>query len=518
MLVDGPNFFRYVLRFVPSEHRAHAEHLAIQIHQVLGRYLRGQLILIVLMSTVTFLVLEYGFHLPYALWVGILTGILEIIPVVGPITAGAIAATIGFSQGGASQAAAIAIVYFVLRQVEDQLVMPLVVGRAVHVHPLVTIFAVLVGEKIAGVLGMILAVPIAATLKVVLDYAYPTGKPAPRIELPDEPRPPERLPEVVTPLALSCERRAGVTRTCAAPRPVAFGPDLAAVGQDQVLGDRQAQPSARARGARRVGLVEALEDAAQVFGLDAHARVGDPQLDAARSRAPRARPRCVHRAGVNLIALPSRFDSTWPMRRESAHTHRSSSASARPRPAEARPAARSAIAREAASRTSSSARHGARPSSSRPASARARSSSSVTICARPSTSTCMRCRKRGPSTGSSIAPCSSVSTRAFKRRDRGAQLVRDVGHEVAARDLGAAQLGDVLQDEEPTLLGQRRGDRLDPAPLAAVLAVELDQPHLGPSESDTERARSTSSASRVTSARRRPTSAAAPDPFGGRDC
>lgn len=200
MLIDGPNFFRYILRFVPTEHRSHVERLAIQIHHVLGRYLRGQLVLIVLMSTVTFVVLEYGFDLPYSLWVGILTGILEIIPVVGPITAGAIAATIGFSQGGASQAAAIAIVYFVLRQVEDQLIMPIVVGRAVHIHPLVTIFAVLVGEKIAGVLGMILAVPIAATLKVILDYAYPKGRPAPRIELPNEdfPPPPERRPEVAT--------------------------------------------------------------------------------------------------------------------------------------------------------------------------------------------------------------------------------------------------------------------------------------------------------------------------------
>ena len=62
--------------------------------------------------------------------------------------------------------------------------MPIIVGRAVHVHPLVTIFAVLTGEKIAGVLGMILAVPIAATIKVVLDYAYPP--PMPHIELPRE--------------------------------------------------------------------------------------------------------------------------------------------------------------------------------------------------------------------------------------------------------------------------------------------------------------------------------------------
>ncbi len=127
-----------------------------------------------------------------------LTGLLEIIPLIGPIAAGTIACTIGLAQGGPPEAAELAIVYFVLRQVEDQLVMPIVVGRAVHVHPLVTIFAVLTGEKIGGVLGMILAVPIVAVIKVVLDYAYPPGKPAPRIELPGEPAPPERLTEIAT--------------------------------------------------------------------------------------------------------------------------------------------------------------------------------------------------------------------------------------------------------------------------------------------------------------------------------
>jgi len=92
-------------------------------------------VLIVLMSFVTFLVLEWAYRLPYALWIGILTGILEVIPLIGPITAGAIACTVGFSQGGPNEAAALAVTYLVLRQVEDQLVMPIIVGRAVHVHP-----------------------------------------------------------------------------------------------------------------------------------------------------------------------------------------------------------------------------------------------------------------------------------------------------------------------------------------------------------------------------------------------
>jgi predicted PurR-regulated permease PerM len=199
MLIDGHNFFRYLLRFVPLEHRAHVQKLSGQIHRVLGRYLRGQLALIVLMSVVTFSVLEWGFHLPYALWLAIITGVLEVIPLIGPITAGAIASTVGFAQGGPNEAAELAITYLVLREVEDQLVMPIIVGRAVHVHPLVTIFAVLTGEKIAGVLGMILAVPIAATIKVVLDYAYPPTMS--HIELPrggEAAVPIEPFPEIVT--------------------------------------------------------------------------------------------------------------------------------------------------------------------------------------------------------------------------------------------------------------------------------------------------------------------------------
>ena len=72
MLMDGQSFFHYVLRFVPPEHRAHVERLSTEIHRVLGRYLRGQLLLIALMSAVTFSILEWGFHLPYALWVGMM--------------------------------------------------------------------------------------------------------------------------------------------------------------------------------------------------------------------------------------------------------------------------------------------------------------------------------------------------------------------------------------------------------------------------------------------------------------
>src|SRR5438552_165943 len=83
-----------------------------------------------------------------------------------------LAAGVALSAQGAGAAVGVIIAYTILRELEDQVVMPVVVGRAVNLHPVVTIFAVLAGGAIAGVLGMLLAVPTAAAIKVVLDILY----------------------------------------------------------------------------------------------------------------------------------------------------------------------------------------------------------------------------------------------------------------------------------------------------------------------------------------------------------
>jgi predicted PurR-regulated permease PerM len=172
-LMDGKKLGSFVLRFVPEEQRGHLAVVGPRIHGILGRFLGGQAVLVALMSAVTFLMLHFVFQLRFALPIAVATGFLEVIPVIGPITAGAIACVVALGQGGIAQAAWVALAYLVLRQVEDQFVMPQIVGRVVHLHPLVTIFAVLAGGAVAGILGTVLAVPAAASLKVVLDYAYP---------------------------------------------------------------------------------------------------------------------------------------------------------------------------------------------------------------------------------------------------------------------------------------------------------------------------------------------------------
>ena len=172
-LVDGALLRDRAIGLLPVEQRERTRDVLARIHAILGKWLRGQLLLIVLVSVVAYLALGPILHLPYALAIGVLTGVLEIIPLVGPVVATAIAATDAFARGGASLAVVVIAIYFVLRQVEDQVVMPVVIGRAVHLHPVVTIFAVLVGLSLYGVLGGLLGVPIAAAINVVVGELYP---------------------------------------------------------------------------------------------------------------------------------------------------------------------------------------------------------------------------------------------------------------------------------------------------------------------------------------------------------
>jgi predicted PurR-regulated permease PerM len=176
LIVDGHKLGAYLLKFLPAESRPVAGLMAGRIHTVLGAYLRGQLLLIAIMSTVTWVALHFLFNLRYALPIALASGVLEIMPLLGPIIAAGLAAAVALAQpgGGPGLAVGVLILYFILRQAEDQLVIPFVVGRAVELHPIATIFAVLAGGAVAGILGILLAVPVAAAIKVILDYLYPS--------------------------------------------------------------------------------------------------------------------------------------------------------------------------------------------------------------------------------------------------------------------------------------------------------------------------------------------------------
>lgn len=175
VLRDAPRLFELVRDVLPRDHRAEILRIGEQVSDLISRYIRGQLILVAVMSTVTAVGLSV-LEVPYSIVLGLVTGVLELIPIVGPITAGAIASIVALGHPnpfGWSQPAYVGVVivmYTVLRHGEDYFVVPLVIGRIVRLHAAVVIFALLAGGALLGLLGVILAVPTAATVRLLLIY------------------------------------------------------------------------------------------------------------------------------------------------------------------------------------------------------------------------------------------------------------------------------------------------------------------------------------------------------------
>jgi predicted PurR-regulated permease PerM len=189
-LRDFPRLTSWIRGQVGPAWRHELLPLGEQVSLLLGRYVRGQLVLVAIMWTATTIGLTL-FGVPFSLVLGLMTGILEVIPIIGPITAGAVACLVALGNPnpfGWSQllyVAAIAVMYTILRHAEDYFVIPLVIGRIVRLHPALVIFALLSGGAVFGLIGIVLAVPVAATLRLVLIYVSAKLRdedPFPRLE------------------------------------------------------------------------------------------------------------------------------------------------------------------------------------------------------------------------------------------------------------------------------------------------------------------------------------------------
>ncbi|MGQ9683487.1 MAG: AI-2E family transporter [Anaerolineae bacterium] len=163
---------------VPQAYRREALCLLADIDRVLGAYIRGQLLLIGIMAAANVAALSL-LRVRYAVVIGLISGVLEVIPVVGPFMAGGIAVSVAlfqpatpFGWSNLTLALAVALSYVLLRQIEDQLVVPNLMGPIVDLHPLLVLFALFAGSKLAGFTGLVVAVPAAAALKIILTYLY----------------------------------------------------------------------------------------------------------------------------------------------------------------------------------------------------------------------------------------------------------------------------------------------------------------------------------------------------------
>lgn len=173
LIMDSESVGKFLLRFIPEDRRDAVVQLSGQMNVMVSKYIRTQLFLIILMSTVAYCILHFAFQIKYAFLIAIFSGTLEIIPVVGPLLAISMAVIVGVAQKGVQVGGLIALCYWIARLLEDYVVIPKFVGHVIELHPLAIIFAVICGEVLAGALGMLIAIPVAAAVKLVLDFAYP---------------------------------------------------------------------------------------------------------------------------------------------------------------------------------------------------------------------------------------------------------------------------------------------------------------------------------------------------------
>lgn len=156
------DFIRVV---VPKKQQPYLLDLWRRSQKKIGLWMQGQLILALVIGVLIYLSLSIFVHLRYALMLAIIAAVFEIIPVFGPTLAAVPAVMIAFVDGGVGTGLATIIIYVIAQQLENHLIYPNVVTRVVGVPPLLVILALIAGAELAGFMGIILSVPIAAVVQ-----------------------------------------------------------------------------------------------------------------------------------------------------------------------------------------------------------------------------------------------------------------------------------------------------------------------------------------------------------------
>ena len=183
LLKDRRDLMASVDRAMPTEWRGDVWNIVAIVDRVFGQWIRGQIFLGVTVGVATFaglLILNavvdpiFG---RFALLLAIIAGILELLPIIGPIIA-AIPAVLLAMTAGPQAAIAALVLYLLVQQVENNVLVPKIQGDAVELHPSAVMFSLVLGGAIAGLLGAILALPVTAAARDVYRYLFRRASPA----------------------------------------------------------------------------------------------------------------------------------------------------------------------------------------------------------------------------------------------------------------------------------------------------------------------------------------------------
>jgi predicted PurR-regulated permease PerM len=179
MLLEGPKWVERFFSLLKPASRHRWQAVGHDIYRTVGGYVTGNLLISLIAGTLTAIVLAI-MNVPYAIALGLIVAILDLIPLAGATIAAILVGAVAFLH---SIPAGIVVVAFfiVYQQVENHVLQPIVYGRTVQLSPLVVLIAVLIGAELAGVLGALAAIPVAGAIQVIfLDWLrHRRGEPVP---------------------------------------------------------------------------------------------------------------------------------------------------------------------------------------------------------------------------------------------------------------------------------------------------------------------------------------------------
>ncbi len=166
MLLEGPAWVERFYSLLREEKQPRWRKVGHDIYRTIGGYVTGNLTISLIAGVVSTAVL-LGVGVPYAVALGLLVAILDLIPLAGATIAAILVSTVAFLDSTTS--GIIVLVFFVVyQQLENHVLQPVVYGRTVQLSPLAVLIAVLIGAELAGVIGALAAIPVAGALQVIL--------------------------------------------------------------------------------------------------------------------------------------------------------------------------------------------------------------------------------------------------------------------------------------------------------------------------------------------------------------
>ena len=176
LLIDSEYFINlfkklYYLIFRGNSFGNKINYIFSILHEVFGKFIRSQLLEALLVGILSIIALSIA-GIKYSFVIGIIAGISNMIPYIGPIVGTILAAIMGLLSGNPIKILSAIVAMFIVQQIDNHLLAPQIIGNSVGLHPVFTMMAILIGGNIGGLIGMLIAVPLAASFKVLFNTWY----------------------------------------------------------------------------------------------------------------------------------------------------------------------------------------------------------------------------------------------------------------------------------------------------------------------------------------------------------